>query len=272
MIIETGCVEYKLDDEYNYLVAGEVFSTDILEKNSEIDCNARTVENSQIYYFELTEEIKKVIVTGNFHLKIKDEKIKILLRTPLFRALEVSKLDKIAKAMKKFWYPSQEEIALEKLIPESCYFLTRGSITCKKNNSIIKRLNPITLFSEIGLFYPKECEYSYISENESILYRIDYKSIKEILGNSYVLELITKMFIHQIKKSDQMSKFLNLKHFNQLFSLFQLKYYYNDIVSSFEKKNVFVIISGRIILNKTKEIIGNSGDFIHEYLLNSKLK
>lgn len=263
-------MEYQIDDEYNYLVASEVFSTDILEKNSEVDCNARTVENSQIYYFELTEEIKKVITTFNFHLKIKDEKIKILLKTPLFRALEVSKLDKIAKIMKKLWYPSQEEIVLEKAMPESCYFLTRGSITCKKNNNIIKRLNPIALFNEIGLFYPKRNECSYISENKSIVYRINYKDIKEILGNSYVLEIITKMFIYQIKKSEQMSKFLNLKHFNQLFSLFQLKYYYNDVVSSDQKKNVFVIISGRIILNKTQEIIGNSGDFIAEYFLNSK--
>ena len=267
-IIESGCIEYMIDDVYNYLISGDCFSTDILEKNSEIECYAKTVEKTKFFSLYLNDEVKQFFTLQDFHLKIKDEKLKLLLQTPIFLNLELAKLDKIANKMKKYWLAPNNEIVDEKETIQSCYFLIRGCVQCLKSFQLQKKINPVALFCEISLFCSSDSDYCYVTETEAILYKLDYKDIKDILGQNYMKELINKLFVSTIKNSSQFNRFLGMKNFGGLSSMFKVNYYSNNaLVSSSKHKKISLVICGRLLLSSTKEIVANPGDLFGELIL-----
>ena len=266
-IIESGCIEYMIDDVYNYLISGDCFSTDILEKNSEIDCYARTVEVTKFFSLYLNDEVRQFFTLQDFHLKIKDEKLKLLLQTPVFLNLELAKLDKIANRMKKYWLAPNNEIIDEKETIQSCYFLIRGCVKCLKSFQLQKKINPVALFCEVALFSSVDSDYCYVTETEAILYKLDYKDIREVMGENYMKEMVKKLFVSTIKNSSQFNRFLGMKNFSGLFSMFKIGYYYATMVSSSYRKKISLVICGRLLLSSTKEIVANPGDLFGELIL-----
>lgn len=271
-IIESGCVEYMVDEMYNYLIAGDCFSSDILEKNSEYDCFARTVEITKLFSLYLNDEVRQFFTIHDFHLKIKDEKIKLLLQTPIFLNLELAKMDKLANKMKKHWLFPKKEIIDEKETIDSCYFLIRGCVQCLKGLQLKKRLNPVTLFCELALFCDSDSIYCYVTETEAILYKLEYKDVKDVLGESYKKELIYRLFISMFKKSEQFNRFLGMKNFQGLYSMFKLANYNQSTVSSTNHKKISLVICGRLLLQSTQEIVANPGDLFGELILQQTTK
>ena len=270
IVVETGNVNYMVDDIENNFIHGDCFSTEILEKNSDIDCFAKTTTKAKIFSILLNEETKNHFKNYDFLVKSKDEKIKILLQIPIFSNLEISKLDKIANKMLKMRLRKYFEITN---LDKCCYFLIKGSINCLWKNQILKKISPITSIGEIGLFSQKATKfYNYETVTDSVLYQLTFKDIQIILGENYMKEIIKKLYIATIKKSETFNRFLGIKNFSNLFPLFKLMYYNNNIVVPDKEKRIILVICGRLKLKETETIIASPGDLFSSFLIKNKYK
>ena len=269
ILIESGTVKYMIDDIEDNFSQGDCFSTEILEKNSKIDCFAKTISKTKLFSIIINEEIQHHFNSFNFISKNKDEKIKILLQIPLFSNLEISKLDKIANKMIKLSLGKYSKFEFK--LDEYCYFLVKGCVNCLRENKIVKKINPLTSIGEIGLFLNKQLKlYSYDIISKSILYQLSFKDVKKIIGDKYMIELINKLYISTIKRSEMFNRLLSIQNFSKLFDLFKLMYYNNNTVVPDKEKKVILVLSGRLILKETKSVVANSGDLFISLLIKNK--
>ena len=269
ILIESGTVKYMIDDIEDNFSQGDCFSTEILEKNSKIDCFAKTISKTKLFSIIINEEIQHHFNSFDFISKNKDEKIKILLQIPLFSNLEISKLDKISNKMVKLSLGKYSKFEFK--LDEYCYFLVKGSVNCLRENKIVKKINPLTSIGEIGLFLNKKLNlYSYDIISKSILYQLSFKDVKKIIGDKYMIELINKLYISTIKRSEMFNRLLSIQNFSKLFDLFKLMYYNNNTVVPDKEKKVILVLSGRLILKETKSVVANSGDLFISLLIKNK--
>ena len=269
ILIESGTVKYMIDDIEDNFSQGDCFSTEILEKNSKIDCFAKTISKTKLFSIIINEEIQHHFNSFDFISKNKDEKIKILLQIPLFSNLEISKLDKIANKMIKLSLGKYSKFEFK--LDEYCYFLVKGCVNCLRENKIVKKINPLTTIGEIGLFLNKKLNlYSYDIISKSILYQLSFKDVKKIIGDKYMIELINKLYISTIKRSEMFNRLLSIQNFSKLFDLFKLMYYNNNTVVPDKEKKVILVLSGRLILKETKSVVANSGDLFISLLIKNK--
>ena len=269
ILIESGTVKYMIDDIEDNFSQGDCFSTEILEKNSKIDCFAKTISKTKLFSIIINEEIQHHFNSFDFISKGKDEKIKILLQIPLFSNLEISKLDKIANKMIKLSLGKYSKFEFK--LDEYCYFLVKGCVNCLRENKIVKKINPLTTIGEIGLFLNKKLNlYSYDIISKSILYQLSFKDVKKIIGDKYMIELINKLYISTIKRSEMFNRLLSIQNFSKLFDLFKLMYYNNNTVVPDKEKKVILVLSGRLILKETKSVVANSGDLFISLLIKNK--
>ena len=269
ILIESGTVKYMIDDIEDNFSQGDCFSTEILEKNSKIDCFAKTISKTKLFSIIINEEIQHHFNSFDFISKGKDEKIKILLQIPLFSNLEISKLDKIANKMIKLSLGKYSKFEFK--LDEYCYFLVKGCVNCLRENKIVKKINPLTTIGEIGLFLNKQLKlYSYDIISKSILYQLSFKDVKKVIGDKYMIELINKLYISTIKRSEMFNRLLSIQNFSKLFDLFKLMYYNNNTVVPDKEKKVILVLSGRLILKETKSVVANSGDLFISLLIKNK--
>ena len=269
ILIENGTVKYMIDDIEDNFSQGDCFITEILEKNSKIDCYVKTISKTKLFSIIITKEIQHLFNNYDFISKNRDEKIKILLQIPLFSNLEISKLDKISNKMVKLSLGKYSKFEFK--LDEYCYFLVKGSVNCLRENKIVKKINPLTSIGEIGLFLNKKLNlYSYDIISKSILYQLSFKDVKKIIGDKYMIELINKLYISTIKRSEMFNRLLSIQNFSKLFDLFKLMYYNNNTVVPDKEKKVILVLSGRLILKETKSVVANSGDLFISLLIKNK--
>jgi len=268
IIIDSGNINYMVDDFENNFIHGDCFFTETLEKNSEIDCFVKTTTKAKIFSILLNQDTQHHFKNYDFLIKNKDEKIKILLQIPIFSNLEISKLDKITNKMLKLRLRKYLEISE---LDKYCYFLIKGSVNCLWENKILKKISPLTSIGEIGLFSQKRAKlYTYETVTDSILYQLSFQEIKNILGDKYMKEIIKKLYISTIKRSEMFNRFLGIKNFSNLFDLFKLMYYNHNTVVPDKEKRVILVICGRLILKETKSVVANPGDLFSSILIKNK--
>ena len=269
ILIEIGTVNYMIDDIEDNFSQGDCFFTEILEKNSKIDCYVKTISKTKLFSIIINKEIQHLFNKFDFISKNKDEKIKILLQIPLFSNLEISKLDKISNKMLKLSLGKYSKFEFK--LDECCYFLTKGCVNCLRDNKIVKKINPLTSIGEIGVFLNKQLKlYSYDIISKSILYQLSFKDVKKVIGDKYMIELINKLYIATIKRSEMFNRLLSIQNFSRLFDLFKLMYYNNNTVVPDKEKKVILVLSGRLILAETKSVVANSGDLFISLLIKNK--
>ena len=269
ILIEIGTVNYMIDDIEDNFSQGDCFFTEILEKNSKIDCYVKTISKTKLFSIIINKEIQHLFNKFDFISKNKDEKIKILLQIPLFSNLEISKLDKISNKMLKLSLGKYSKFEFK--LDEYCYFLIKGCVNCLRDNKIVKKINPLTSIGEIGLFLNKQLKlYSYDIISKSILYQLSFKDVKKVIGDKYMIELINKLYIATIKRSEMFNRLLSIQNFSKLFDLFKLMYYNNNTVVPDKEKKVILVLSGRLILAETKSVVANSGDLFISLLIKNK--
>ena len=268
IIVENGNINYMVDDHENNFINGDCFTTELLEKNSEIDCFVKTTTKAKIFSILLNEETKIHFKNYDFLSKSKDEKIKILLQIPIFSNLEISKLDKITTKMLKLRLRKYLEMSE---LNKYCYFLIKGSINCLWKNKILKKINPLTSIGEIGLFSQKRANlYTYETVTDSVIYQLAFKDVQSILGENYMKEIIKKLYISTIKRSEMFNRFLGIKNFSNLFPLFKLMYYNHNTVVPDKEKRIILVICGRLILKENQTIVANPGDLFSSFLIKKK--
>ena len=96
---------------------------------------------------------------------------------------------------------------------------------------IIKIIDEGDLFGEIPIFNRIESLYTYITDNETILLQIKYEDLIPIFREQSIKNIVFKIFENSIKQNQYLNDLINNDNkIKQAFSIFQLKFYYQNII------------------------------------------
>ena len=263
-IIEKGKLEYSIDDELYELKKGNGISSEALLKNTRVNCFIRALGKAYVYILPL-EKYKNI--ANEYEKKRNIEIIKYLKSSFFFSNLDYETNEKIAK-ISTFIDCEEKTLILEQHKLSDCIFLIlKGKVFCSFNNMIIKILNEGDLFGEIDIFNRIESLYTYMTDDETILLQIKYEDLIPIFQEHSIKNIVFKIFENAIKKNKYLNQYINTdEKIKKVFSIFELKFYFQNIIIKRNQQKIILPISGTIF--KEKKMGNELQNFIHSVNLN----
>ena len=263
-IIEKGKLQYSIDDELYELPKGNGIGTQALLQNCQSNCFIRALGKTYIYVLPLD---KYKNIANDYEKKRNIEIIKYLLNSYFFSNLDYETLEKIAK-ISSFLDCEDKTLILEQhKLSDSIFLILKGKVLCSYNNMIIKIIDEGDLFGEIPVFNRIESLYTYITDNETILLQIKYEDLIPIFREQSIKNIVFKIFENSIKQNQYLNDLINNDNkIKQAFSIFQLKFYYQNIIIQRNQKKLILPISGTVF--KGKKVGQDLQNFIHSVNLN----
>ena len=246
-IIEKGKLEYQLDGEIYELSRYGGIGTRALIKYSKKSCSLKASE--RCYLFCLPIEKYKTIAQ-DFVDKQLTEKIETLKKYFFFKGLDKDMITNLAKITAKIKYKQRTILFQEDKFTNCFYYLMEGQVICTKQDMVVKKIQPGDLFGEIGLFNQIESVYAYTVEADSSLLMVKFESFISVFGESAIRTLVHSIFLNAIKANDKLSKIFIKDRLDKMFSVFQLKFYFNDTIQSTKEKKLIIPISGSSFKSK----------------------
>ena len=226
-IIEKGKIEYAIDDDIYKLTKLNGISTQALLKYSKKKCYIKTV--GRCYLFELSlEKYRKFI--NDYEKRENEEKFWNLKRHFFFAFTEDEKLKQLVKECPIIKYDKNSIILEADCIIENVYYILTGEVEAKRNDINVKMLNEGEIFGEIGLFNQIESLYRYIADSECTIIEINYEYIFMYLGDNCIQNFVFELFNDAIKNDEFLSFSFTNKIIKDIYSSFQLKFFYNDTI------------------------------------------
>lgn len=266
-IIEKGKVEMLIDDVSYLLERDHTISTKALIKNSKKKCFLKTIKRVYLYKLPLN---KYTSIFSDFVDKMQQEKIEFLKKNYLFSSLDKKLITYLSNGCVKKKYIERKLLIEQETMPHSIYLIVVGEVLCLKNEQIIRRFSHGQVVGEMSLFTQMESFYAYCAEQDSEIYSIEYKVIDNIFNNdNMVKKLIQNIFNNAVKSSQILSKYFTINNISTIFSIFQLKYYFNDTILSKKSKKIFILLGGTLTKTKNKKstIIYPSAELFEESLI-----
>ena len=202
-IVYKGKLGYLIDDDKYELPKFNGIGTNALIKNSKKSCSLISMEKSYIY--KLPIEKYKTIAEEFFN---KEHKIKVdfLLKHFFFNGFNNEIIDIIAESCLKIKYNKKTILHQEDQFNNCIYMVLEGYVTCSKGEMIIKRIFNGEIFGEIGIFNQIESLYTYTTSNDTIILKITYDDLFNILGDNAVKNIIYNIFEKSIKGNEILYK------------------------------------------------------------------
>ena len=263
-IIEKGKLEYSIDDELYELRKGNGISTEALLNNTKVNCFIRALGKAYIYVLPL-EKYKNI--ANEYEKKRNNEIIKYLNLSYFFSNLDYETNEKIAK-ISNFIDCEEKTLILEQnKLSDSIFLILKGKVFCSYNNIIIKIINERDLFGEIGIFNRIESLYTYMTDKDTILLQIKYEDLIPIFQEHSIKNIVFKIFENSIKKNEYLNQYINTEEkIKKVFSIFELKFYYQNIILKRNQQKIIIPISGTVF--KEKKMGQQLQNFIHSVNLN----
>ena len=247
-----------------------IINTKLLKTN-----NSKIIIKSgekHIYLFSLQIE-KYNTIMKEYEEKLQEEKLNTLKGLYLFSNLEKKILLQISKEIIIRRSQKRELLIKENTKPESLFVLIDGNFIESKNDQIISKVcTQFSIIGDITLLTGNDSFYSYLSNNNTTVYEIKYITLKNAYNGSikYVEKIIFSIFTNSIKNCVFLTKYFSAFNIENLYQLFELKYYLKDTVIIKRQNKLVILLSGNLYLNqKTKIQIGNKGQVFKDILMNN---
>lgn len=242
-IIEKGKLEYRIDDYEYTLGKHECISTQALTINSKDSYFLQSKERCYLFSFSV-EKFKNIIT--DFVNQFQKEKISILMNVYFFKWMDQKLLGQIANLITIKQYKKQTLIIKEETNPKALYIISEGEVSCGKNDHIIKKLKEYSIFGHMAIFAQNESLYSFTAEEDTTLLAIKKEDFLDCCGENPVKLITYNMFAYSVKSSSLLSKYYDDENIQSLFDIFQLKYYFSDIIVYRKQKKMLLLIGGSL--------------------------
>lgn len=242
-IVEKGKMEMCIDGAVYQLNRESTLSTKALVKNTKEHCYLKSLK--RVYLFSLPLE-KYTMIFSDFVDKLQDEKVHFLKKIYLFSGMDKRTLMQMANSVVKKKFHQRTALINEDSFQEDVYMIVEGEILVLKNGEISKHLKSGAVCGEMTLFNHIESYYSYFAEAETEVYYVKHTSILSVLGEHPIKKIIQSIFLNALKTSEILSKYFSVNNMNVLFEVFQLKYYFNDIIANRKIKKLLIPIAGMV--------------------------
>ena len=275
-IIKEGRVELinKIGLKYNYN-SDETFGEIALIENKKNNIKVKFLENSILY--SLKGEIFREIVQKINDSELK-ERLLFLSYVPIFKTLNPIELNNVALFMYKCEFNINQKIISEGDFAESLFIIKEGSVSCYKDEIIIRKLKEKDYFGENALLFNENRSLSVIATSKTSCYQISKGMLIQSLGEDYNITILKGIVKHSLKKSKYLKLFENDYFFNKFFIYYEMKIYENNeilIHSGENNKLLYVLIQGDLIKenkNKNEILVAKRGElFGDKYLKENKI-
>ena len=249
----------------------DFFGIESFEENTFRTCNA--VSKGQTKLLGVSGEFYRSALSY-MNLKTINERIEILKQIFIFKYLEKGKQIELCKILTYNEYPQNSIIINENQICDRIYFIISGEVHQTKKFKKIRNLKENEIFCDINFFISIPSCYTFSVCNNNILkvYEIEYDSIKKVLGHSCLKVILYEIFCHSIILSNLSEIMIAEK--DELFEIFRINYYENNKVvfpkQSNKNKKICVVISGKLINEKNKNILAKTENLFGEDIINNK--
>jgi cGMP-dependent protein kinase 1 len=256
------------------LTSGKCFGTEAVEENSLRIQNARILEESTLLC--LSGELYRNAIEFQ-NLKNLNERISILKMIPYIKNLDQIKIIGMSQLTTLKTYEKDQIIIDEGSNFDRIYIIKEGRVKLTKNMKKIKKLYDSEFFGDVSLLVKKPAFYTYQVESPTaIIYELTFKSIFEVLGESFAKTIIYRLFLSAISKSEKINEYL-FEDVKELFNIFSLKYYTMDEVvypTNYQKnKKICIVICGRLKKQgyDQDEILVHTEEMYGERIIDSKI-
>lgn len=248
-IVEKGKIEVSMDDQKFILEREGTLSTKALVKNIKDSCSLITCKRVYVYKLPLN---KYTSIFGDFVDRLIDEKVTAFKANYLFANIDKKILTKLANGCIKKTYTERTLLIEQEKVINSIYIIASGTVTCEHNGEVIRTLTKGQVLGEMPLLTQIESLYSFYAEEGAVLYQILYQVIDVVIcgGENSIKALIQNIFINALKNSQVLSKYYNDTNYKLIFDLFQLKYYFNDTITTKKNIKLFIPLGGTILEKK----------------------
>ena len=267
-IVYKGKLSYLIDDDKYELPKYNGIGTNALIKNSKKNCSLLSMEKSYIYKLPIE---KYKIIAEDFFNKEHKMKVEFLSKNFFFSGFKLEIINIIAESCLKIKYNKKTILQQEDQFNNSIYMVLEGYVTCSKGEMIVKRIFNGEIFGEIGIFNQIESLYTYTTSNDTIILKITYDDLFNILGDNAIKNIIYNIYEKSIKGNEILNQYFNIgENKSKLFNIFQFKFYFNDIIMTQKEKKILIPISGSIFKCHHKTI--NSKEHIGNYIYQTIIK
>lgn len=226
-----------------------------------------------IYLFSLFHD-KYLSILKEYKEKMIEEKTNIIKNLYLFSNLDKRLQIQIANEVDIIKVSSRLLLIQENSFSDSFYVLLDGTFLVSRNEQIEYKIS--TQYSIVGdmTFFTNQMSfYSFYADEDSKIFQIKYKKIKEIFNcnkENYTQRILLSIFSKAIKDCSILSKYFSSFNIANFFKIFEMKYYFNDTVVNKRQNKLVLLLSGSLyVKSKTKHLVGGLGQIIKEPLINN---
>ena len=272
-IIEEGsvCITYS-DGHIEELNKGSYFGHEAFDEN---DTAKRTASAKS------KEKSRLLGVSGDFYrsaliymdLKEMNEKVEIIKTLIIFKYIEQFKQIGLCKQLMMTTYKPNSIVINENEIQDRLFIIVKGRIRVTRKFKKIQMLSMGDSFGQIGLFMKLPCYYTYsVDKDEAVFYELQYSSIKSVLGNLCVKEILYKIFSKSIECSQTINDLI-IQRQEELFNIFKLTYYEKGetvfLSDTTKNKKICVMITGELIKGQNN-IVAKQGELYGHDIIDTK--
>ena len=272
-IIEEGsvCITYS-DGHIEELNKGSYFGLEAFDEN---DTAKRTASAKS------KEKSRLLGVSGDFYrsaliymdLKEMNEKVEIIKTLIIFKYIEQFKQIGLCKQLMMTTYKPNSIVINENEIQDRLFIIVKGRIRVTRKFKKIQMLSMGDSFGQIGLFMKLPCYYTYsVDKDEAVFYELQYSSIKSVLGNLCVKEILYKIFSKSIECSQTINDLI-IQRQEELFNIFKLTYYEKGetvfLSDTTKNKKICVMITGELIKGQNN-IVAKQGELYGHDIIDTK--
>ena len=249
----------------------DFFGIESFEENTFRTCNA--VSKGKTKLLGVSGEFYRSALSY-MNLKTINERIEILKKIFIFKFLEKGKQIELSKILKYNEYPQNTIIVNENQICDRIFFIISGEVHQTKKFKKIKNLKENEIFCDINFFIsiPSCYTFSVFNKNSLKVYEIEYEQIKKVLGHSCLKLILYEIFCNSIMHSNLSEIMIAEK--DELFDIFRINYYENNKIvfpkQSKKNKKICVVISGKLINEKNKNVLAQNENVFGENIINNK--
>ena len=249
----------------------DFFGIESFEENTFRTCNA--VSKGKTKLLGVSGEFYRSALSY-MNLKTINERIEVLKQIFIFKYLEKGKQIELCKILTYNEYPQNSIIINENQICDRIYFIISGEVHQTKKFKKIRNLKENETFCDINFFISIPSCYTFSVSNKNTLkvYEIEYNYIKQVLGHECLKVILYEIFCHSIILSNLSEIMIAEK--DELFEIFRINYYENNKVvfpkQSNKNKKICVVISGKLINEKNKNVLAKKENVFGEDIINNK--
>ena len=228
--------------------------------------NEVAIADSDCKMWIINRKKYREVLDLNSHIKFEENK-NFIESIKILNILDEDQKIMLCTNLEKIKYNRGDYIVREGEVGESLFIVKSGKVNCSLNGNIIRVLEKGSCFGEVSILLKNRRSLDVTAKSICECYKISTEMFEQMMGEDY----INSLYLSFIKSAFSNSKYLKKVSSNvieTIYDLFEIVFFKKEdiVFKEYEElnNNIVVIITGSIMTEKSKELIGDVGNVLFE--------